>query len=258
MYTTAICRGPQQDRLQSQQHLRQLLSFRSSIDEEYFQVLSNGQSLCLLYCTIVAYNLIPRPFHVSFSWIMKLWGNFFMLIIIEPNHKALYAEIGCWVWARDDPWQLNLQFCQLSCCYSPLGSKKGSFFVSLCCSVLQGQQLKNPHLAVKHSPVAGGRVALVQGDYLYYHYMQDGFNDNVRTKRDDLLVWCTLLCVYGNEALHGMLAGVHVDLHFVMFIGGVPINECHNLVWVCLRLCTCVRMHTCVCVCVCVRERERE
>ena len=67
MYTTAICRGPQQDRLQSQQHLRQLLSFRSSIDEEYFQVLSNGQSLCLLYCTIVAYNLIPRPFHVSFS-----------------------------------------------------------------------------------------------------------------------------------------------------------------------------------------------
>ena len=49
-----------------------------------------------------------------------------------------------------------------------------------CCQVLQGQQLKNPHLAVKHSPLAGGRVALVQGDYLYYHYMQDGFNDNVR------------------------------------------------------------------------------
>ena len=64
MYTTAICRGRQQDRLQSQQHLRQLLSFRSSIDEEYFQVLSNGQSLCLLYCTIVAHNLIPRPFYV--------------------------------------------------------------------------------------------------------------------------------------------------------------------------------------------------
>ena len=39
--------------------------------------------------------------------------------------------------------------------------------------------MKNPHLAVKHSAVAGGRVALVQGDYLYYHYMQDGFNDNV-------------------------------------------------------------------------------
>ena len=47
-YTTAICRGPQQDRLQSQQQLKQLLSFRSSVDEEYFQVLSNGQSL---YCT---------------------------------------------------------------------------------------------------------------------------------------------------------------------------------------------------------------
>ena len=37
---------------------------------------------------------------------------------------------------------------------------------------------------MKHSPVAGGRLALVQGDYLYYHYMQDGFNDNVRTKKD--------------------------------------------------------------------------
>ena len=48
MYTTAICRGPQQDRLQSQQQLRQLLSFRSSVDEEYFQVLSNGQSLCIV------------------------------------------------------------------------------------------------------------------------------------------------------------------------------------------------------------------
>lgn len=46
--------------------------------------------------------------------------------------------------------------------------------------VLQGQQLKNPHLAVKHSAIVGGTMALVQGDYLYYHYMQDGFNDNVR------------------------------------------------------------------------------
>lgn len=54
-YTTAICRGPQQDRLQSQHHLRQLLSFRSSIDEEYFQVLSNGQSLCIA----VLYNDSP-------------------------------------------------------------------------------------------------------------------------------------------------------------------------------------------------------
>ena len=67
-----------------------------------------------------------------------------------------------------------------------LDSKNDPFshYMYLCCSVLQGQQLKNPHLAVKHSPVAGGRLALVQGDYLYYHYMQDGFNDNVRTKRD--------------------------------------------------------------------------
>ena len=41
-YTTSICRGPQQDRLQSQQQLWQMLSFRSSVDEDYFQVLSNG------------------------------------------------------------------------------------------------------------------------------------------------------------------------------------------------------------------------
>ena len=45
--------------------------------------------------------------------------------------------------------------------------------------VVNGQQLRNPHLAVKHTPIVGGRLALVQGDYLYYHYMQDGFNDNV-------------------------------------------------------------------------------
>ena len=55
-------------------------------------------------------------------------------------------------------------------------------------SVLQGPQLKNPHLAVKHSPIVGGSMALVQGDYLYYHYMQDGFNDNVR------LAWLSVLC----------------------------------------------------------------
>lgn len=59
--------------------------------------------------------------------------------------------------------------------------------------VLQGQQLKNPHLAVKHSAIAGGTMALVQGDYLYYHYMQDGFNDNVRL---DGLSVCLVLC-YG-------------------------------------------------------------
>ena len=50
-YTTAICRGPHQNRLQSQlPRLKQLLGLRSGVDEEYFQVLSTGQlSLCV--CT---------------------------------------------------------------------------------------------------------------------------------------------------------------------------------------------------------------
>lgn len=42
MYTAAVCGGPQQDRLQSQQQLKQLLGFRSAVGEEYFKVLSNG------------------------------------------------------------------------------------------------------------------------------------------------------------------------------------------------------------------------
>ena len=71
MYTTAICRGPQQDRLQSQQQLRQLLSFRSSVDEEYFQVLSNGQSLCLYSINSVNDNLILGPFNVCFFLLHK-------------------------------------------------------------------------------------------------------------------------------------------------------------------------------------------
>ena len=43
-YTTAICRGPDQDRLQSQTQMKRLLSLRSVADEEYFQILSTGQS----------------------------------------------------------------------------------------------------------------------------------------------------------------------------------------------------------------------
>lgn len=74
-YTTAICRGPQQDRLQSQHHLRQLLSFRSSIDEEYFQVLSNGQSLCLV--AVLCNNS-------TVTSLTEIRGNLF-----KPNHKAL-------------------------------------------------------------------------------------------------------------------------------------------------------------------------
>lgn len=43
-YTTSVCRGPQEDKFQSQRKMKQLLGVRSSVDEEYFQVLSNGQS----------------------------------------------------------------------------------------------------------------------------------------------------------------------------------------------------------------------
>ena len=95
--------------------------------------------------------------------------------MFNPNHKVLYT---CRNWVAGvkprDSSSLRSVVTALDILLS--------LHVSLC-SVLQGQQLKNPHLAVKHSPVAGGRLALVQGDYLYYHYMQDGFNDNVRTKR---------------------------------------------------------------------------
>ena len=69
----------------------------------------------------------------------------------------------------------------------------------------QGSQLLNPHLTVKCTRggswkqlknicldsycmvlctivavVPGGSRKMVQGSYLYYHYMQDGFDDNVR------------------------------------------------------------------------------
>lgn len=41
-YSAAICRGPQQDRLQCQPRLRQLLSLRSTVCDEYFQTMNCG------------------------------------------------------------------------------------------------------------------------------------------------------------------------------------------------------------------------
>ncbi|RNA29814.1 ufm1-specific protease 2 [Brachionus plicatilis] len=38
--------------------------------------------------------------------------------------------------------------------------------------------LKNTHLSAKMSSVKNGKISLVQGDYLYFHYMQDNINDN--------------------------------------------------------------------------------
>jgi hypothetical protein len=41
----------------------------------------------------------------------------------------------------------------------------------------EGGQLVNPHVGLKAS-IAGGKQSLVQGNYTYHHYMQDGFNDD--------------------------------------------------------------------------------
>ena len=41
-YSAAVCRGPQQDRLQCQPRLRQLLSLRSTVSDEYFQTINCG------------------------------------------------------------------------------------------------------------------------------------------------------------------------------------------------------------------------
>ncbi|CAF0912138.1 unnamed protein product [Brachionus calyciflorus] len=38
--------------------------------------------------------------------------------------------------------------------------------------------LTNPHLSAKPSNVKNGKQSLVKGNYLYFHYMQDNFNDN--------------------------------------------------------------------------------
>jgi hypothetical protein len=38
--------------------------------------------------------------------------------------------------------------------------------------------LISPHLSAKASSVANGKQSLVKGDYVYFHYMQDNFNDN--------------------------------------------------------------------------------
>ena len=40
-----------------------------------------------------------------------------------------------------------------------------------------GPQLLCPHSTLKHTPQ--GTVAMVTGQYAYYHYMQDNFNDSV-------------------------------------------------------------------------------
>jgi hypothetical protein len=38
--------------------------------------------------------------------------------------------------------------------------------------------LQNPHTSAKPSNVQNGKQSLVYGNYIYFHYMQDGFNDN--------------------------------------------------------------------------------
>lgn len=38
--------------------------------------------------------------------------------------------------------------------------------------------LTNPHLSAKPSTVKNGKQSFVKGNYLYFHYMQDSFNDN--------------------------------------------------------------------------------
>ncbi|XP_055311397.1 ufm1-specific protease 2 [Sitodiplosis mosellana] len=44
-------------------------------------------------------------------------------------------------------------------------------------SVPPGTQLFNPHIGLKNL-VKDGKQYIVKGDYLYYHYMQDNFDDN--------------------------------------------------------------------------------
>jgi hypothetical protein len=41
-------------------------------------------------------------------------------------------------------------------------------------------RLRNPHTTLRNDPQVKGTLHLVQGDYDYYHYMQDKFDDNVR------------------------------------------------------------------------------
>lgn len=39
-------------------------------------------------------------------------------------------------------------------------------------------KLVNPHVSVKPSNLLNGKQTVVKGNYVYYHYMQDNFNDN--------------------------------------------------------------------------------
>jgi len=43
----------------------------------------------------------------------------------------------------------------------------------------QSSKLRNPHLSIKPSGLAGAKTFLVDGSYVYFHYMQDKFNDKV-------------------------------------------------------------------------------
>eukprot|EP00055_Hartaetosiga_balthica_P002195 m.3032 g.3032 ORF g.3032 m.3032 type:complete len:582 (+) comp2008_c0_seq1:96-1841(+) len=43
----------------------------------------------------------------------------------------------------------------------------------------QSNRLRNPHKTIKYQPLSGGELHLVQGDYDYYHYMQDHINDDM-------------------------------------------------------------------------------
>ncbi|XP_064404671.1 ufm1-specific protease 2-like isoform X2 [Halichondria panicea] len=56
-------------------------------------------------------------------------------------------------------------------------TKQGSPWLTSNIMLSTGSQLLNPHHHLKQT-VKTGSLATVQGDYLYYHYMQNGFNDN--------------------------------------------------------------------------------
>jgi len=83
-----------------------------------------------------------------------------LIILRQEIHKILELPLDRALIRRIDSFEFNPDTTALS--NSDLAMK----------------YLQNPHTNAKPSNVQNGKQSLVYGNYIYFHYMQDGFNDN--------------------------------------------------------------------------------
>lgn len=111
-------------------------------------------------------QFLPQPFHYyqnNWEFILTIvWPNnkddSQLKIVRENIHKTLNLPLTKPFFRRLDSFKFTIEKEEIN-------------------SVGDGNLL-NPHLEIKSNGIKDGKQTLVKGNYIYYHYMQDGFNDN--------------------------------------------------------------------------------